>query len=44
MAEKRIQDFATATEALDDDLLLISSDGETYNMKVKTLNLPVSFM
>ena len=37
MAEKRIQDFATATEALDDDLLLISSDGETYNMKVKTL-------
>ena len=37
MAEKRIQDFATAADALDDDLLLISSDGETYNIKVKTL-------
>ena len=37
MAEKRIQDFATAADALDDDLLLIASDGETYNIKVKTL-------
>lgn len=37
MAEKRIQDFATVTEAQDDDLLLVSSNDETYNIKVKTL-------
>lgn len=37
MADKRITDFATAAEALDDDLLLISSKDETYNIKVKSL-------
>ena len=37
MADKRITDFATAAEAQDDDLLLISSDEETYNIKVKTI-------
>ena len=37
MADKRITDFATAEEAQDNDLLLISSDDETYNIKVKTI-------
>ena len=37
MADKRITDFATAAEAQDDDLLLISSDEETYNIKVATI-------
>ena len=37
MSEKRIQDFATAADALDDDLLLIASKDKTYNIKVKTL-------
>lgn len=32
MADKRIADFATLEEAQDDDLLLVSSEGETYNM------------
>lgn len=37
MADKRIADFATLEEAQDDDLLLVSSEGETYNMKFGTL-------
>ena len=37
MADKRIEDFATLEEAQDDDLLLVSSDEETYNIKVKTI-------
>lgn len=37
MADKRIGDFATVAEAKDDDLLLVSSENETYNIKVKTL-------
>ena len=36
MADKRIVDFATLEEAQDDDLLLVSSENETYNMKIKT--------
>ena len=36
MADKRIVDFATLEEAQDDDLLLVSSEEETYNMKIKT--------
>lgn len=36
MSKKRIQDFATVERAQPDDLLLVASDGETYNMKVKT--------
>ena len=31
MADKRIDDFATLEEAQDDDLLLVSSEDETYN-------------
>lgn len=37
MADRMIQDFATLGDAHDDDLLLVSSDEETYNIKVKTL-------
>ena len=37
MADKRIGDFATLAEAKDEDLLLVSSENETYNIKVKTL-------
>lgn len=33
---RRIDDFATLEEAMDDDLILVSSANETYNMKVKT--------
>lgn len=36
MADKRITDFATLEEAQDDDLLLVASEDETYNIKVKT--------
>lgn len=36
MADKRITDFATLAEAQDDDLLLVASEDETYNIKVKT--------
>lgn len=42
MADKRIQDFATLAEAADDDLILVSSSGETYNIKVSTLKTAVS--
>lgn len=42
MADKRIQDFATLAEAADDDLILVSSSGETYNIKVSTLKATVS--
>lgn len=42
MADKRIQDFATLAEAADDDLILVSSNGETYNIKVSTLKAAVS--
>ena len=42
MADKRIQDFATLAEASDDDLILVSSSGETYNIKVSTLKAAVS--
>lgn len=37
MADKRIIDFPTLTEADDDDLLLISSQNDSYNIKVATL-------
>lgn len=37
MADRRIGDFATLAEAKDDDLLLVSSENETYNIKIKTL-------
>lgn len=37
MADKRIVDFATLEEAQDDDLLLVSSEDETYNIRIKTL-------
>lgn len=36
MADKRIGDFDTLNEAQDNDLLLVSSQEETYNMKVGT--------
>lgn len=36
MADKRITDFATLEEAQDDDLLLVASEDETYNMRFKT--------
>lgn len=42
MADKRIQDFATLAEAADDDLILVSSSGETYNIKVSALKAAVS--
>ena len=42
MADKRIQDFATLAEAADNDLILVSSSGETYNIKVSTLKAAVS--
>ena len=42
MADKRIQDCATLAEAADDDLILVSSSGETYNIKVSTLKAAVS--
>ena len=42
MADKRIQDFATLAEAAGDDLILVSSSGETYNIKVSTLKAAVS--
>ena len=42
MADKRIQDFATLAEAANDDLILVSSSGETYNIKVSTLKAAVS--
>lgn len=42
MADKRIQDFATLAEAADEDLILVSSSGETYNIKVSTLKAAVS--
>ena len=41
MADKRIADFATLEEAQDDDLLLVSSEGETYNMKFGTFKAAV---
>ena len=41
MADKRIADFATLEEAQDDDLLLVSSEGETYNMKFGTFKTAV---
>ena len=37
MADKRISDFPTLTDAQDDDLILVSSAEDTYNMKVATL-------
>ncbi|WP_300685438.1 DUF6273 domain-containing protein [Acutalibacter sp. 1XD8-36] len=37
MADKRISDFPTLAEAKDDDLILVSSSEDTYNMKVATL-------
>lgn len=36
MPDRRIADFATLPEAKDDDLLLVSSEGETFNMKFGT--------
>ena len=37
MADKKIYEFPTLTEADDDDLLLVSSNNDTYNIKVETL-------
>lgn len=37
MANKKIQEFAVLESAADDDLLLISSDSETYSIKVSSL-------
>ena len=37
MAKKRICDFPTLVDAEDEDLILISSQEETYNIKVRTL-------
>ena len=39
---RRIDEFATLEEALDDDLLLVSSKNETFNMKFKTLREAVT--
>ena len=36
MPDRRIEDFATLPEAKADDLLLVSSEGETFNMKFGT--------
>lgn len=36
MPDRRIEDFATLTEAKKEDLLLVSSESETYNMKFGT--------
>ena len=36
MADKIITDFPTLAEAQDDDLLLVASEDETDNIKVKT--------
>lgn len=48
MADKRITDFATLAEAQDDDLLLVASEDETYNITVKTfktsLKLPRNYV
>ena len=41
MADKRIEDFAQLAEANDDDLLLVSSESETYTIKVGTLKKAV---
>lgn len=37
MADKRIGDFATVEEARDSDLLLISSENNTYNITIAAL-------
>ena len=37
MADKKISDFASIETAVDDDLVLISSAGETYNMKLEKI-------
>lgn len=37
MADKKISDFATVESVNDDDLFLVSSENETYNMKFKTV-------
>ena len=42
MADKRISDFSTLNEAQDNDLLLVSSQEETYNMKVLTFKRSVA--
>lgn len=42
MADKRIEDFAQLAEANDDDLLLVSSESETYTIKVGTLKAAVT--
>ena len=42
MADKRIADFTTLNEAQDNDLLLVSSQDETYNMKVLTFKEAVA--
>ena len=37
MADKRIQDFPTLSEAQDTDLILVGAQNDTYNMSVGTL-------
>ena len=37
MPDRRIEDFATLTEAVREDLILVSSRNETYNIKFGTL-------
>lgn len=41
MADKRIIDFPTLPEANDDDLILVSSADDTYNMKIATLKAAI---
>lgn len=36
MADKKISDFATLSDVQSTDLLLVSSNSETYNVKVET--------
>lgn len=42
MADKRISDFSTLNEAKDNDLLLVSSGEDTYNMRVGTFRESVT--
>ena len=42
MADKRISDFSTLNEAQDNDLLLVSSQEETYNIKALTFKRAVA--
>ncbi len=43
MADRRISDFPVLAEAKDDDLILISSESESYGMKVGTFKKAVGY-